>query len=189
MQPSDSVRASCYRGQSTNCYYSQFDVAAENVNSREEAEQFFYNRMVLSEGSPIKCKRDSGEEGWCSVEDVEYLKQLATRSGLMHRFFEPQMILRGHQRIVKLLRQALSPDQSLVSQQRELDLDIVGPSTLGSDTYKDFMNLVKQESRLYQTKHQQQNKTRLDSNVTIPELNLLWGSQNRAIQDKDQLVM
>eukprot|EP01023_Acetabularia_acetabulum_P011464 TRINITY_DN1527_c0_g3_i1.p1 TRINITY_DN1527_c0_g3~~TRINITY_DN1527_c0_g3_i1.p1 ORF type:complete len:678 (-),score=70.91 TRINITY_DN1527_c0_g3_i1:363-2396(-) len=182
MEPSDSVRAPCYRGQSSDCYFTGFDVDAENVAKIEDAAKFFYNRMVLSEGSPIRCKLDSGEEGWCSVEDVEYLKQLATRSGLMYRFFEPQMLLRGHQRIVKLILDALGPSD----EKADLSIDIIGPKAAG-DTYKDFLQLVEQENERYKSKLTDLQVSAYPEKQRIPEFNLLWGSQENQLNNVQQI--
>eukprot|EP01025_Chloroclados_australasicus_P011382 TRINITY_DN14920_c0_g1_i10.p1 TRINITY_DN14920_c0_g1~~TRINITY_DN14920_c0_g1_i10.p1 ORF type:complete len:542 (-),score=55.17 TRINITY_DN14920_c0_g1_i10:436-2061(-) len=181
MYPSDSIRAECNSKQGDQCYYSAFDVDAQNVGSQEAALKFFYSRMVLSEGSPVRCKLDSGEEGWCPVHDVEYLKQLATRSGLMHRFFEPQMIVRGHQRLVKIIMDAIGPRLDKQRQQDDnnldLQIDIVGPKTSG-DTYKDFIDLVSKENTKFKQFQQQHNQDQWSYvDFELPEFQLLWGTQ------------
>lgn len=65
---------------------------------KEEAETFFYENFVYSEGAPVNCvNEESGREGWCPLSDIATLKELLVRIGLLKRFTLPQVILKRHE--------------------------------------------------------------------------------------------
>lgn len=68
----------------------------------QAAEDFFFSRNVLSEGVRVKCSEPStGAEGWCSLHDVERLKFLLEKVGLLRRVRAPQAVLRQHERAIQ----------------------------------------------------------------------------------------
>ena len=40
-------------------------------------------------------------QGWCSLEDVERLKYLMEKVGLLRRVLAPRELLRGHERAIQ----------------------------------------------------------------------------------------
>ena len=62
------------------------------------AEAFFYQNFVYSEGAPVYCENDrTSKSGWCSLSDIAALKEMMIRIGLLKRFTLPQVILRRHE--------------------------------------------------------------------------------------------
>ncbi|GMH41555.1 hypothetical protein BSKO_09465 [Bryopsis sp. KO-2023] len=85
-----------------SCFVIDFDRDAFLAASVGEHEDFFFSRMVLSEGARIKC-RNARTKGWCLVKNVEYFKALLLKTGLIRRVREPQQILRSHESIIRLM--------------------------------------------------------------------------------------
>jgi len=83
----------------SECFIMDMDARsfmAANTGNISDAIAFYYQNFVLSEGAPVRC-RDSSQQGWCSLVDIEKLKVLLQRLGLMERFMRPQQILSRHE--------------------------------------------------------------------------------------------
>lgn len=88
-----------------NCFVIDFDADAYFAASKGDSavEEFYFHRMVLSEGAPIRCHdptRGRGD-GWCTLSDVPRFTFLMEKIGLMRRFLLPQTLLRQHERAIR----------------------------------------------------------------------------------------
>ena len=65
-------------------------------------QDFFYSRLVLSEGSRVRCSDpEARQEGWCTLTDVGRFKYLMEKVGLLRRIHGPQALLRQHERQIR----------------------------------------------------------------------------------------
>eukprot|EP01025_Chloroclados_australasicus_P067086 TRINITY_DN9272_c2_g1_i6.p1 TRINITY_DN9272_c2_g1~~TRINITY_DN9272_c2_g1_i6.p1 ORF type:complete len:732 (+),score=93.71 TRINITY_DN9272_c2_g1_i6:291-2198(+) len=161
------------------CFVIDFDqdaFMAAATGDQEEVEDFFYSRMVLSEGARVRCKNTYGQLGWCLLENIDHLKQLVQHTGLQRRFFEPKIILRSHERLIRLLLQLYPPNQQQQQQRSKLDLtvDVVGPDlTEGQDTYKNFVTLIREGAELQEV----WNSANEELYSQFGDLNIYWGGK------------
>lgn len=69
-------------------------------------EDFFFSRMVLSEGSRVRCQDPAnGLQGWCTLTDIGRFKHLMEKVGLLRRVLGPQILLRQHERAIRAMAQ------------------------------------------------------------------------------------
>eukprot|EP01023_Acetabularia_acetabulum_P027013 TRINITY_DN25552_c0_g1_i3.p1 TRINITY_DN25552_c0_g1~~TRINITY_DN25552_c0_g1_i3.p1 ORF type:complete len:728 (-),score=153.66 TRINITY_DN25552_c0_g1_i3:96-2009(-) len=160
------------------CFVIDFDqdaFMAAATGEPEEVEDFFFSRMVLSEGSRVRCKNGHGEQGWCILEDINHLKQLIQHTGLTRRFFEPKIILRSHERVIKLLID-MYPPQTVQKNRPKVDLsiDVVGPKlSQEHDTYKNFIASAQQDAELQSIWNSAHEKTYSQ----FEQLHIYWGGK------------
>lgn len=86
------------------CFVIDFDAdayIAASQGNESAIEDFFYSRMVLSEGSPLRCLHPSNGEGWCSLSNVPRFTFLMEKVGLMKRFLMPRVLLSQHERAIQ----------------------------------------------------------------------------------------
>lgn len=95
------------RSKVKECFVIEFDADAYMAAAQGQDEDFFISRLVLSEGSRLKCTiRDSSnrsKSGWCTLTDVERFKFLMEKVGLYRRVLAPQTVLRAHERTIQQL--------------------------------------------------------------------------------------
>lgn len=92
----------------SRCFVIDFDADAFMAAAQgpEAAAAFFFNRMVLSEGSTVECQDPTtGKSGYCSLHNLPRFLYLMQKVGLMRRVLMPQVLMRGQEReIQRLLR-------------------------------------------------------------------------------------
>lgn len=90
------------------CFVIDFDAEAfmAAAGGQKSIEEFYFTRMVLSEGSIVECIDASRSAvGWCPLTNIPRFIFLMEKLGLMKRILMPQMLLRQHeQRIVEEMR-------------------------------------------------------------------------------------
>ncbi|KAI3436820.1 hypothetical protein D9Q98_006230 [Chlorella vulgaris] len=101
------------------CFVLEVDADAYVAAAQGPAavQDFFFGRMVLSEGARLKCIDPAlKQQGWCTLTDVARLKYLLEKVGLYRRLHTPAALLRRHERdIQRMLRQAaVSGEQAAV---------------------------------------------------------------------------
>eukprot|EP01026_Neomeris_dumetosa_P028844 TRINITY_DN2336_c0_g1_i4.p1 TRINITY_DN2336_c0_g1~~TRINITY_DN2336_c0_g1_i4.p1 ORF type:complete len:616 (-),score=86.67 TRINITY_DN2336_c0_g1_i4:287-2134(-) len=159
------------------CFVIDFDqdaFMAAAPGNPEEVEDFFFSRMVLSEGSRVRCKNGRGQTGWCILEDIDHLKQLVQHTGLQRRFFEPKIILRSHERMVRLLVDKFPPEQTNERLKLDLSIDIVGGEFSQADeTYKDFISAAQKDAEFQEI----WNSINEKKYSQFPNLYIYWGGK------------
>lgn len=81
-----------------DCFILDSDARAFMAANAGEADTFFYQNFVYSEGAPVQCSHDENNtDGWCSLSDIGALKEMLLRIGLFKRFTLPQYILGKHE--------------------------------------------------------------------------------------------
>jgi hypothetical protein len=92
------------------CFIIEFDADAfmAAVQGEDAVNDFYYSRMVLSEGVAVRCAKPgagaagglrSSEEGWCALSNIPRFVHLMEKIGLFKRVLLPQAILRQQERI------------------------------------------------------------------------------------------
>ena len=72
------------------------------AQGRAAVEDFFYSRMVLSEGARIRCTDPGGlREGWCTLTHLPRFLYLMEKLGLYRRIHGPQILLRQQERAIQ----------------------------------------------------------------------------------------
>ena len=89
-----------------SCFIIEFDADAfmAAVQGHDAANDFYFSRMVLSEGVAVRCSKPDvgggagGSQGWCALSNIPRFIHLMEKVGLMKRFLLPQAILRQQER-------------------------------------------------------------------------------------------
>jgi hypothetical protein len=93
-----------------SCFIIEFDADAfmAAVQGEDAINDFYFSRMVLSEGVAVRCERKpdasglvGGQAGWCALSNIPRFIHLMEKIGLMKRVLLPQAILRQQERIIK----------------------------------------------------------------------------------------
>lgn len=89
------------------CVLLEFDRRALLAAAAEEqgrdpgaVDRLFWSHLVLSEGAPIPCR--DPERRWCPLHNVEHLKDLALRGGILLRLHGPRLLLQGQEDLFAL---------------------------------------------------------------------------------------
>jgi hypothetical protein len=113
------------------CFVIEFDRDAYMAAAHGKQEEFFWSRMVLSEGSLVQCdvpgdkkvNTETGEvemvgkrPGWCNLHDVNRFKFLMEKLGLYKRVLAPQAVLRQHERAIQRVIKDLQEEAMLLEQ-------------------------------------------------------------------------
>ena len=87
-----------YQEVKDDCFILDVDARAFMAANAGNAEAFFYQNFVYSEGAPVQCTNEnSNKKGWCPLSDIAALKEMMLRIGLLKRFTLPQFILGRHE--------------------------------------------------------------------------------------------
>jgi len=97
-----------------SCFIIEFDADAfmAAVQGEDAVNDFYYSRMVLSEGVAVRCAKPvagaagvvaSSEEGWCALTNIPRFVHLMEKIGLFKRVLLPQAVLRQQERIFQNL--------------------------------------------------------------------------------------
>lgn len=96
--PKHFGKPALYEEVKNDCFILDADARAFMAANTGNAEAFFYQNFVYSEGAPVYCENDrTSKSGWCSLSDIAALKEMMIRIGLLKRFTLPQVILRRHE--------------------------------------------------------------------------------------------
>jgi hypothetical protein len=84
-----------------SCFVIEFDADAfmAAVQGEDAVNDFYFSRMVLSEGVAVKCASKLNAQGWCSLTNIPRFIHLMEKIGLMKRVLLPQAILRQQERV------------------------------------------------------------------------------------------
>jgi len=88
----------------SKCFVIDYDADAYIASSQGQKAtmDFFYSRQVLSEAVSVECRDPAtGKSGWCPLHDIPRLLYLLEKIGLMKRIYMPQVLLRGHERVIQ----------------------------------------------------------------------------------------
>ncbi|PRW56345.1 glycosyltransferase-like protein [Chlorella sorokiniana] len=94
------------RAKVKECFVIDFDADAYMAAAAgpAAARDFFLSRMVLSEGARVRCSKPGmqfGQQGWCTLSNIDRFKFLMEKVGLYHRVHGPQALLRQHERRIQ----------------------------------------------------------------------------------------
>lgn len=99
------------RNKTKDCFVLDFDQDAYHVaatGNPEVVRKFFLSRMVMQQGSALRCVVNQ-QKGFCVVEDVEEYKSTLMRYGLLKRYHFPHHVLRSQERSIRAM---MSPSSS-----------------------------------------------------------------------------
>lgn len=113
------------------CFVIEFDRDAYMAAAHGKQEEFFWGRMVLSEGSLVQCdvpadnkvNKETDEvevvrerPGWCNLHDIDRFRYLMEKLGLYKRVLAPQALLRQHERAIQRVIRDLQEEAMLLEQ-------------------------------------------------------------------------